>query len=72
MKHALIEVGTLKRNYRKPKVIRVYGSKLKAWQARERYYRTHHGKRIWIVSRKGALGTSYSKRKKKKFGYVKV
>ncbi len=60
MRYVVMKVGTLKRNYKKPKIIRVVRSRSAAQKLRTAYYKKYKNSRVWIVSKRGTISpTSY-------------
>ena len=56
-RYVVMEVGTEKRNYKKPKIIRVVKSRSAAQKLRTAHYKRYPNVRVWIVSKRGTLGS---------------
>jgi len=56
--YVVMEVGTDKRNYKKPKIIKVVKSRSDAQKLRTAYYKKNKNVRVWITSKRGGtIGT---------------
>lgn len=51
-KYVLLKVGTAKKNYAKPKIIKVVRTRSNAQKARTKLYKKKNSGRIWIVNAK--------------------